>query len=126
VIQRNTILIDQYLKDSIDINFKDEASGDTLLHAAIRNANPQLVKHLLELGIDEEIENNDRQTAGDLITDMIDKGDYMAPNQEHQAQLDADPYYTWLRENLENLMKCGLMLGAENAYSFDGYDSPTI
>ena len=68
-----------YLRDVIE-----QATGNTLLHAAVRNRCPlNIVKALLEIGIDPSAKNNDQQTAFDIAQE---KGfEYLLNMLFHQA-----------------------------------------
>jgi len=103
MIEKRTEIVSQCLQDSIDIDFRDLGSGDTLLHTAIRTANYKVVEHLLDLGIDEEIKNNHNQTAQELLDNMIYDANHMVREQIQQEQ---KPHYRWLQQNYYNLEAC--------------------
>ena len=65
-------LIDALIKESVEINEKDE-DGNTALHCAIINADLKIVKYLIEKGADIYEKNEDQYTALALAEKEKDK-----------------------------------------------------
>jgi hypothetical protein len=56
--------------DKLDVNARNNY-GRTALHDAIKHRIPEVVKRLLEFGIDPAIRNNEGQTALDFARDEV-------------------------------------------------------
>ncbi|OUM70570.1 hypothetical protein PIROE2DRAFT_66691 [Piromyces sp. E2] len=65
----NMYNIKRILSSTLDINMKSK-NGNTLLHEAVRNKKPEIVKLLIEKGIDKQIKNNEGESAYELNEKM--------------------------------------------------------
>jgi len=83
---------------NLDINARDK-KDNTPLHSAARKAQSEVIKALLDQGADSEARNKSYHTLSRIISDMLDKEQYVYVKEDVGAW---NPVYEYVQYNRNN------------------------